>query len=126
MIVPIMFMFSQSLAALPALSQGTTIMVVADDLRTIYSQGTVDGDTLRFDAPLPAGAAVQLLFYPPAADDPAAELESAGQPGDGVQSLRASTDSDGTDLVVLGDDSGVSFRDWLADSRGITLVVPGD
>lgn len=120
--MPILFMLSQSLSALPALVPGTTVMVVADDLRTIYSRGVVEGNTLRFDAPLPAGSAVQLLFYPPAAAGSAAEAGAT----DGLQSLRASAEADGRDLLVLEGSSAVSFRQWLSDRHGIVLLLPGD
>lgn len=119
MIIPVVFMLSQSLAALPALVPGTTVLVVADDLRTIYSRGVVEGGQLIFDAPLPAGTAVQLLFYPPAA---AAEPEAGVE--EELQSLRASTEADGSDLLVADGSSAVSFRDWLSESRGIRLLLP--
>lgn len=124
MSLALLFMSAQALAALPALVNGTTVMVAADDLRMIYARGVVTADTLTFDAPLPAGVSVQLLFYPHAADDSSeAETREAGA---GLHSVRATVDASGGDLFVLdGNGSAVSLSDWLRSQHGISLILPG-
>lgn len=125
MSLAILFMTAQALGSLPALLPGTVVLVVADDLRTIYSRGTVQAAELVFDAPLPLGVAVQLLFQPPAGTE-AERAAPAAMATPGLQSLRVSVAADGQDLFVLeSNDQAVSLRQWLERERGIDLVLPG-
>src|SRR5690554_5673557 len=122
MSLAIMFMYGQVLSGLPALVPGTTVSVVAEDLRTIYARGVVEDGRLVFDAPLPVGITVQLLFYPPAAAQREAEADSApmaAAAAPGLQSLRVNVDVGGQDLLVLGGaGEPESFRDWLKQREG--------
>ncbi len=124
MSLSILFMSAQALAGLPALEPGTVVLVVAEDLRTIYARGTVDGGELVFDAPLPVGVPVQLLFQPPSSAD-AERAAPATMAAPGLQSLRVSVTANGQDLFTL-EASGppVSLREWLQQERGISLVLP--
>lgn len=112
-----LFMYGQALAGLPAPVPGTTVSVVAEDLRTIYARGVVEEGRLVFDAPLPAGMSVQLLFYPPQGEEAVAPQ--------GLQSLRVSVAADGQDLVVLDGGGTTSFKEWLKQQHGLELVLPG-
>lgn len=123
MSLAILFMTAQALAGLPALLPGTTVLVVADDLRTIYARGTATAAELIFDAPLPVGVPVQLLIQPPSAPDGAAARQADAAPG--LQSLRVSVAADGQDLFVLeANGEPVSLRSWLQTERGLELILP--
>lgn len=123
MSLAILFMTAQALAGLPALLPGTTVLVVADDLRTIYARGTVQAAELIFDAPLPVGVPVQLLIQPPPGTDGDSAPQAAAAPG--LQSLRVSVAADGQDLFVLeANGDAVSLRNWLSSQRGLELVLP--
>lgn len=125
MSLALLFMIGQSLAALPALSEGSTVIVVSDDLRTVHARGTVSSGRLVFDAPLPAGVPVQLLFYPPseaAREAAAPAMMDSSTPG--LHSLRGSVEAGGQDLLVLEAAGAVSFRGWLEEQRGLELVLP--
>ena len=124
MSLAVLFMLGQSLATLPALVPGTTVMVVSDDLRTVYARGLVQDGRLVFDAALPAGQGLQLLIYPPAEGDAERTAPlSASTPG--LQSLRVTVDASGQDLLVPGDGEPVSLRAWLQSQHGIDLSLPG-
>lgn len=134
-------MLGQGLGAIPALPAGSTVMVVAEDLRTIYATGVVEGGRLVFDRSLPPGEFLQLVIYPaqdsvtmdatssaersaeaPAPAAPAAQAASNFAP----QSLRVRVGWDGLDLFLLvdGPNGEVSLSDWLASNRNLSLVVP--
>lgn len=124
MSLALLFMLGQSLAALPALSEGATVIVVSDDLRTVHARGTVEAGRLVFDTPLPAGLPVQLLFYPPSEVEGEAAPATMGAASTGLHSLRGSVDAGGQDLLVLEGPAAVSFRDWLRQQRSLELVLP--
>lgn len=147
-----LFMLGQSLAAIPALPPGTTVMLVAEDLRTIYATGMVESGRLIFDRPLPPGAVLQLIIYPapataaraaaeasappPLADDEAPPAEpplaaapmppAAGLSAQSVapQSLRVRVADSGQDLVIEDAAGSVSLAAWLEGNRSLTLVLP--
>lgn len=123
MSLAVLFMLGQSLASLPALVPGTTIMVVSDDLRTVHARGVVQDGVLLFDAALPPGQGLQLLIYPPAETDTerSAPLSAATN---GLQSLRVTVDASGQDLLVPGTGEPVSLRTWLQVNYGIELSLP--
>ena len=130
MSLALLFMYGQALSGLPALVPGTTVSVVAEDLRTIYARGVVEDGRLVFDAPLPPGLTVQLLFYPPASvqrsgDAEAAPPMAATAVAPGLQSLRVNVDVGGQDLLVLGGSGDAeSFRVWLRQRQNLELVLP--
>lgn len=123
MSLAVLFMLGQSLATLPALVPGTTVMVVSDDLRTVFARGVVQDGMLLFDDALPAGQGLQLLIYPPAETDAerAAPLSASTA---GLQSLRVTVDASGQDLLVPGTGEPVSLRAWLQANHGIALSLP--
>ena len=126
MALSLLFMYGQALAGLPAMAPGTTVSVVAEDLRTIYARGVVDGGQLVFDAPLPVGVSLQLLIYPPSGHSPEADagaVRSAAAQSQGLQSVRVSVTDGGQDLQLQDGGGSVSFRDWLA-GQGIGLLLP--
>ncbi len=145
MSLAIYFMLGQGLASIPALPAGSTVMVVAEDLRTIYATGIVEGGRLVFDRSLPPGEYLQLVIYPaqaaPMTDATSAAKRSAEGPATSAppvqsaapaassfapQSLRVRVGWDGLDLflVVDGSSGDVSLSDWLASNRNLSMVVP--
>ena len=114
------FLVSQTLSGLPAMDPGTQVRVVSPDLLTIHAMGRVVSDTLLFTAELPANAEVRLLVFPP----DASEVEVA-QALAGATALRATVTADGRDLLVSFQEAEgfVSFRMWLEQERGVTLVI---
>lgn len=123
----VLFMLAQSLAALPALLPGTTVMIVSDDLLTIHARGAVEAGRLTIDAALPPGQSLQLLFYPPS-DSPESEPapESLAGARQGLQSLRVTVASGGQDLLVPAGGNQVSLRQWLQSEHGLELHLPAD
>lgn len=123
MSLAVLFMLGQSLATLPALIPGTTVMVVSDDLRTVYARGVVQDDTLIFDTALPPGQGLQLLIYPPAETESGRAALPAAEAA-GLQSLRVTVDASGQDLLVPGTGEPISLRAWLQTNHGIGLNLP--
>lgn len=114
------FLVSQTLAGLPAMDPGTEVRVVSADLLTMHATGRVVSNTLLFTSALPANAEVRLLVFPPdASESEVAEALS------GAQALRARVGEDGRDLLVSFEETEgfVSFRMWLEQERGVTLVI---
>lgn len=113
------FLVSQTLAGLPTMSAGTEVRVVSPDLLTIYATATVVGTRLEFASALPPGAEVRLLLFPPdASETEVAEALS------GAAALRGRVADNGRDLLVSFSeiDGYLSFRKWLREERGVTLV----
>lgn len=122
----VLFMFAQSLASLPALLPGTTVMIVSDDLLTIHARGAVEDGRLVIDAALPPGQALQLLFYPPSDNPEAARSPEALAAPPGLQSLRVTVASGGQDLLVPVAGNQVSLRQWLQSEHGLELHLPAN
>ncbi len=108
----LIFLLGQGMAALPALADGTSVMLVADDLRTIHATGLVQGDRLVIDRPLRPGMVMRLLVLPGGSGD----IASGGS-----ASIEVTVSADGTDLLVAG---GESLSAWLVQNRSVQLFVP--
>ena len=109
---------SQTVTGLPDMAPGTEVRIVAVDLITVYAAATVENDTLAFSTALEPGREIRLLILSPKATDKDAvnNLDSAP---------KGSVSPDGGDILLRVDERGspVSFRSWLLDERGITLVM---
>lgn len=115
------FLVSQTVAGLPGMSAGTEVRVVSPDLLTIFATATVVDARLEFESALPPGAEVRLLLFPP--DASATEVAEALS---GAAALRGRVSDNGRDLLIsFSEIEGfLSFRKWLREERGVTLVIP--
>jgi hypothetical protein len=125
MSIALLFMIGQAAAAIPALPPGTIVNFVTDDLLSIYLTGTVQGNQLVFHSPDAAGRNLQLR--------PGLELRILILPAAGGSSqpapvaLQGQVSADGQDIRVDGLAAGGaagSFREWLEQNAGLTLVLP--
>ena len=100
------------------MAPGTEVRIVALDLITVYAAATVENDTLAFSTPLEPGREIRLLFVSPSATDKDAVKNLDSAP-------KGAISPDGNDILLRFDERGspVSFRAWLLDERGITLVM---
>jgi hypothetical protein len=116
------FLISQTLAGLPDMQPGTTVQLVSTDLLTVYAMAQVNERELVFQGELYAGSEVRVLIFLPNSG-PRATVEALGH-----KALYARVSSDGTDILVQFEslDGPLSFRKWLAEERGITLVMPAE
>ncbi len=115
------FLVSQTVSALPTMAPGTEVRLVSQDLLAIYASARVEQGLLAFNNPLTPDLEVRLLIFPPNATDQ--ERASALS---GAQALVGRVSAEGDDLVVQFPELGgpLSFRKWLAEERGLVLVLP--
>ncbi len=115
------FLVSQTLSGLPKMTPGTEVRLVSLDLLTVYASATVEDGTLVFVVPLDPDLEVRLLIFPPNATE-----QQLAEALSGASALLARVTPDGRDLIVRFPelDGPLSFRKWLAEERGITLVMP--
>lgn len=117
-----LFTLGQALAPIPALPAGTEVSVTAEDLLSVYLAGIVsDG---------------QLVFYGPDAEQAGPPLQPglpvrifirAPDGNGGLLLLQGAVGRGGADIIVAalpGVDGPYSFRAWLQEHSGITLVLP--
>jgi len=115
------FLIAQATTGLPAFPIGTELRLVSPDLLTVYSSGRVTDDLhLIVDLPLDAGTELRLLVFPPDASD----VEKA-EALSGLRALLGRVADDRADIQVRfpESDAPVSLRRWLAEERGIVLVL---
>lgn len=115
------FLVSQTLAGLPQMPPGTEVRLVSRDLLTVHGSARVEDDRLEFSAPIASGQELRLLIFPPDASD-----QERAQALTGVQALPGRVSDDGEDILVEFPelDGPISMRKWLAEERGILLVMP--
>ncbi len=106
-------MLAQTIASLPAMLPGTEVKIVLPDLVTVLDAATIQNNQLVFDAPLEPGREVRLLI----SYAPSGELA--------VPTAYIGPQSDDILLQLGGQSQLVSFDRWLADERGIDLVLSG-
>jgi len=114
------FLVSQSLTSMPEMAPGTEVRLVSPDLLTIYAAARVEDGALTFAGPLEPGQELRMLIFPPNAT---AEQRAAALSG--AQALYARVTPNGGDIIVqfVGLDKPLSFRQWLANERGLELHV---
>ncbi|MDZ7705061.1 MAG: hypothetical protein U5L04_11315 [Trueperaceae bacterium] len=106
-------LLAQTITGLPAMLPGTDVKIVLPDLVTVLDAATVQNNRLVFDVPLEPGREIRLLISYAPEGELAVPTGYVGPQSDDI-------------LLQLGDARQlVSFRGWLADERGIELVLPG-
>jgi hypothetical protein len=115
------FLVSQTLAGLPQIPTGTEVRLASRDLLTVYGSARVEGGLLSFSAPLTPNQELRLVIFPPDASD-----QERAQALAGMQALPGRVTADGLDILVEFPEleGPISLRKWLAEERGIILVMP--
>lgn len=115
------FLVSQTLVGLPEMQPGTEVRLVSQDLLTVFASARVEDGRLVFSGPVEPGQEVRLLIFPP----DATEQERAAALS-GAQALVGRVGDDGSDVMVTfpGLEGPLSLRKWLAEERGLALVIP--
>ncbi len=116
-----LFLLGQVALQLPMMPAGTEVRLMSVDLFTVYSSARVDDRRLRFrELPAP-GTPVQILIFPPDADDASRAAALSG-----ATALKGRVSDAGTDILVIypGSSEPLSLRALLLEEREIWLDLP--